>query len=306
MGRRISALAIAVLALSLPPAAAANAHHGGGQPPAIVSCAWLAVHQADPALVVVDVRTADEYNVGHIRDSVSIPFEAPLSAWVTVRDDLLLELPDADQMSGVLGDAGIGAWSRVVVVTSYAQPPYPQANATRVAETLRYAGVAQVSILDGGYPAWVAQGRETTTEVPKVTPVTYRGIVNRDAFVTTEYVWQHIGRSLIVDARDAAVYSGEVIEPWADKAGHIASAVSLPAPLIWRADGTFRSPADLDKLVRRAIGAGHRDDEVIVYCGVGGYASAWLYVLTDVLGYRNVKMYDGSAQEWVRYHDMVL
>jgi thiosulfate/3-mercaptopyruvate sulfurtransferase len=76
--------------------------------------------------------------------------------------------------------------------------------------------------------------------------------------------------------------------------------------LIWNEDGTYKSRRQLQDIVEGAVGAFCRDTEVIVYCGVGGYGSAWLFVLTAVLGYTNVKLYDGSAQEWVRYYDMVM
>lgn len=270
----------------------------------VVSGGWVQRHIGMPGLVVVDVRTADEYHAGHLAGAVNLPFEVPYSAWTTMRDDLLLELPDPGDLFAVLGQAGIRKDSKVVIVASVAQPPYPSTGATRVAQTLIYAGLNRVSILDGGYPGWVAQGRPTTTVVPERVPTVFEGTVNGDAFADIDYVHDRIGLSLIVDARDAEVYSGAVVEPWADKPGHISSAVSLPAPLIWNEDGTYKSEHVLKTIVRQRLGAPDKRDEIIIYCGVGGYASSWLYVLTKMLAYRNVKMYDGSAQEWVRYHDM--
>ena len=104
--------------------------------------------------------------------------------------------------------------------------------------------------------------------------------------------------------QDAEVYAGDVIEPYAPKAGHIETAVSLPTISIWNADGTYKTEEELEELAFNAIGD-DKNKEVIIYCGVGGYASSWYYILTDVLKYKNVKIYDGSAQEWVLYNDMV-
>ena len=132
---------------------------------------------------------------------------------------------------------------------------------------------------------------------------TYKGKTNKEMFVSTEYVHEKIGKSVIVDCRDAEVYSGEVIEPFADKAGHIPSARSLPAPWIWNDDCTYK-PAEMLKTMASDVIGGDKDQEIIVYCGVGGYASSWWYVLIQILGYDNVKFYDGSAQEWVLYYDM--
>ena len=99
------------------------------------------------------------------------------------------------------------------------------------------------------------------------------------------------------DARDQEVYEGLVIEPFAPRPGHIPSAQSLPAPPIWNVDGTYKSEDALRAMATEVLGYHHRK-EIIVYCGVGGYAAGWWYVLSEILGYRKVKIYDGSVQEW--------
>lgn len=312
MRRILSALAASTLALSIagpagaqPPIAAESGWKNG----AIVSGDWLEQQSNRKDLVVLDVRTAADYTAGHIPGSINVPFDAMASAWSVMRDDLILELPEPAELFALLGANGITRNSRVVLVTAVAgpgEPPYPLAAATRVAVTLSYVGVRDLAILNGGYPRWQAEGRATTTAVTAVTPTTYSGTVNESLFVDAEYLSSRIGEAVIIDARDAAVYKGEVTEPWATKPGHIPSAVSLPSVLMWNADGTYKSRAELASLVTAAIGTHSRSDEIIVYCGVGGYASSWLYVLTEVLEYQNVKMYDGSAQEWALDHDMVL
>jgi thiosulfate/3-mercaptopyruvate sulfurtransferase len=83
----------------------------------------------------------------------------------------------------------------------------------------------------------------------------------------------------------------------------------LPAPWIWNknSDGTF-TYKDLQTLTTMAASAvgESKEREIVVYCGVGGYASSWWYVFSRVLGYRNVKIYGGSAQEWAKYYDMTV
>jgi thiosulfate/3-mercaptopyruvate sulfurtransferase len=74
--------------------------------------------------------------------------------------------------------------------------------------------------------------------------------------------------------------------------------------LIWNEDGTYRSVEELDQLVLSVVG--DKDKEIVVYCGVGGYASTWWFVLTEVLDYKHVKIFDGAAQEWAKYYDMEL
>ena len=138
--------------------------------------------------------------------------------------------------------------------------------------------------------------------------MTYRARVDRNMFVSMDYVHRQIEKRhsnmVLLDARDANVYTGEVIEFYAPQPGHIPTARSLPTISIWNADGTYKSVGELRDMASDVIGR-DRNKHIVVYCGVGGYASSWWYVLAEVLGYRNVSIYDGSAQEWVLYYDMV-
>jgi thiosulfate/3-mercaptopyruvate sulfurtransferase len=287
----------------------------------IVSTDWLSAHSAK--VVILDIRSPGDYAAGHIPGSINEPFvtafdpacRGPSSNWIIGSDNCLwLQVPDVNNLLITIGNLGISKDSRVVVVTAPnpGEPPfYGFANATRVTLTLIYAGVKNVAILDGGYPKWLAEDRPATTEVPVVTPVTYRGRVDQAMFISIEYVQKHIGKAVIIDARDADVYFGVTIEPFAPKEGHIPSARSLPTPWIWVQNSnethtyyTYKNEDVLSAMASGVIGK-HKANEIIVYCGVGGYASSWWFVLTQVLGYENVKIYDGSAQEWVRYYDMV-
>lgn len=268
----------------------------------IVSTTWLNSNLNLKNLVIIDVRSASDYQSGHIVNSINIPFEVPFSPWITMRDGLLLELPEDNELSSTLGSFGITKKSKVVIVTGVSDP-YALAAGTRVADTLIYTGVKNVSILNGGFDKWASEGKNVTTEVPLVTPKVFDGSINKNIFVSLDYVERKLGDSVIIDARDAQVYSGEVIEPYANKAGHIPTAKSLPAPLIWNEDGTFKSYNELKEMAEN-IGA--ENDNIIVYCGVGGYASSWWFILSEVLQYSDVKFYDGSAEEWVRYHNMTL
>ena len=293
----------------------------------IVTTDWLADHAGTDNLVILDIRSDLEYWAGHIPDSVNEPFvtgfdpvNGPTSKWIVNRGGLWLQLPEDADLFETIGSLGIKCNSWVVIVTApnpnpEVEPPfYGLANATRVALTLIYAGVKNVAILDGGYPKWVAEGLPTTDGVPQVIPATYDGKVNKATFVSTQYVKKSIRKADILDARDADVYYGAAIEFYAPKEGHIPSAKCLPAPWIWGLDqdgnylykdagtlgamasGVIREPWDWNR---------HFGQEIIVYCGVGGYASSWWFVLTQVLGYQNVKFYDGAAQEWVMKYKMV-
>jgi thiosulfate/3-mercaptopyruvate sulfurtransferase len=272
----------------------------------LVSTDWLETNLDMGGLVIIDTRAADVYAAGHIPGSINIPagFYTNTDPEDMAPGQLYMELPTQADLFALLGNNGITPDSVVVVVGGYDPlPTYGLADATRVADTLIYAGVKNVAVLDGAYPKWVADGKTVTTDVPTVTPVTYTATVDSDMWVSTEYVHDHIGEVLIIDARDAEVYNGTVTEPWATKPGHIPTAVSLPAPLIWEEDWTYKPADALEQLAAAAFTA-DSDEEIILYCGVGGYESSWWYVLTQILGYTNVKLYDGAAQAWAAEYDM--
>lgn len=273
----------------------------------IVSASWLAANLGQERLVVVDVRPQSAYDAAHIPGSVSEPFVVPFSAWITLRDELLLELPDTDAIFAAIGNLGISKDSKVVIVTA-ANPgepaEYGYSAATRVADTLIYAGVGNVSILDGGYAAWESAAHPVTTDVPSVVPTNYTGRINTRIFVSREYVERRLFRTALIDARDANVYFGVATEPFAAQPGHIPSASSLPAPWVWSPGGYYLDTPTLAEMAAGVIEQ-NKHREVIVYCGVGGYASVWWYMLTQVLGYTNVKFYDGAVQEWALHNELI-
>ena len=290
-----------------------------GQPrniPAIVSTNWLRGNLHRKNLVVLDVRSTDAYTAGHIPGAINFPeaewyvndpFTVPIETpW--------MELPPDEELIDLIENASIKADSLVVVVGSTSGPLSPMplalysvAGTTRVAITLLYAGVRNVAILDGGYEKWEMEGKPTTTDPTIPTPVTYTGSVDETMLVSADDVEDKIGESVIVDARDEIVYNGTVTEPWAPDPGHISTARNLPTPTLWDLNInattgnaiyiTYKDMGSLKRMVFSEVG-NNKKKETIVYCGVGGYASTAYFVLSEVLGYRNVRIYDGSAQEW--------
>jgi thiosulfate/3-mercaptopyruvate sulfurtransferase len=272
----------------------------------IVSTDWLAAQRGDSRPVVIDVREPHVYTAGHIPGAISIPF-SPVSDWATSSDELMMELPEAADLFAVIGDSGITAGARVVVVTTVDKPPAPPyslSDATRVAATLIYAGVENVAILDGGHPKWQHEGREISGEIPEAAPVRYHGVVRSDSFASTDYVKRRMGSAVLLDGRDPHEYFGMGICPFARKAGHIPTARSLPARWLWEEDGTYR-PVDVLRQMAAGVAGEDKGREIITYCGVGGYASSLWFVLAQVLGYGTVRIYDGAAEAWAKENEMV-
>ena len=257
-----------------------------------VNTDWLERHCSTNSIFIVDIRDSADYKESHIPHSVNIPF----TSLAVEKNNLHLELPEKEDLFRLLGKAGVSADSAIVVVNC-TDSSFALADAARAATTLLYAGITNVAVLNGGYNKWVKENRETTAEIDKRNETAYTGDINNNIFVTSDYVMARIGTSIIVDNRTPDVYFGVVLEPFAMRIGHIPGARCLPAPWIFTDEGTYKDIAELREMATGVVGS-EKDSEIIFYCGVGGYASAWWYVLVRMLGYRNVKIYDGAAEEW--------
>ena len=272
----------------------------------IVSTSWLALHSLDPTVLVIDTRSAEEYAAGHIPRAINIPFAVPVSAWISYGpDELLLQLPEDNYFFGNLSAKGVSKLKRIIISSGKADPPFPQAEAARVAMTMKLAGFPLVHVLNGGITQWQAERRPVTKTVPFTLPSRISGSLDRNDIVDREYVRAAINNTIILDARDPNVYSGAIMEEWAQKPGHIPSAKNLPTKSLLNSDGNWKDREELATQAASVIGEDvTKDTEIIVYCGVGGYAGGLYWVLTTVLGFANVKFYDGASQDWVRYYDM--
>lgn len=258
----------------------------------IVSTDWLQQKLNVPNQVILDIRKVEEYKAGHIQNSVSAVYET----WAVKKGALLNELPAEDDLRDALGAAGIIPGSTVVVIGKVDTPP-DRANITRVAWTMKYAGVANVFIVDGSFNKWAADKKPVSTAPAKIMATSYNGNFNPGVLATKDYIMKNMGKLLLVDAREPEFYSGAKKLDFVAKAGHLEGAVNLPTSRIYNSDGTYK---DKTAMVAAASPIAGKDlsREIIVYCDSGRIATTWWFMLTQVLGYKNVKLYDGSIQDW--------
>ncbi len=253
----------------------------------IVSTDWLAKNLDNS--VVLDIRAADQYSKGHIPGSLN----TPLRLWAISNQGLTLELPSDKTLANLFGTFGIHPSSRVIVVSG-TETDFSRADATRVAWTCKVGGIENVAVLDGGYNQWFQDGKPVSVDAFRVTPYKYDGTIDRSSLISKNEVLNSIGASVIVDSRMPEEYFGVASQP-----GHIKAAINLPTPWVFSDSGAFREKRILLAMAEGVIGT-DKSKEVIVYCGVGGYASTWWFLLTQMFGYRNVRLYDGSMEEWIK------
>ena len=259
----------------------------------IVSTDNLEKNLTNPKVVVLDVRKVEEYKAGHIPGAVNVVY----GSWAVKKGDLLNELSAKEDLIDLIGGAGIDADSTVVLVGKMDTPP-DRVDASRVAWTLKYMGVGHVALLSGGYNKWVGDKKAVSMDVVKAKSKSFNGKVNEKLFVKKDYVQGKLGTAAIVDVREPDFYNGVKKLPFVAKLGRIKGAVNLPTSLIYKADGSYKDSAELASIATGVVGA-DKGKEIITYCDTGKFCTAWALILSDLLGYQDVKIYDGSSQEWL-------
>jgi len=269
----------------------------------VVSTDWLQQNLDNPKLIIVDIRKVEDYRTAHIPGAISVFY----GTWAIKKGDIDNQLPEDDELVDILSSSGIGPDSIVVVAGATESGP-DRVNATRVAWTLKYAGVKTVGILDGGHTKWIIrEKRPVSTDVVKPKAKPYQGKFNKNLLATKDYVTSQLGKALIVDVREPEFFNGKNKLPFVAKAGRIAGAVNLPTAQVFdkyppgehleTCCYTLKPDLQLKNMASGVVG-NDLSREIIVYCDTGRVASTWWFILHEVLGYKNVRNYDGSMQEW--------
>ncbi len=260
----------------------------------IVSASWVEQNLDNPRVVVLDVRKVEDYKEGHIRNAVN----AIYGSWAITKGGLRNELPAKDDLFDTIGSAGIGPDSIVIVVGKVDGMP-ERTDTTRVAWTLKYAGVSNVALLDGGYNKWLADKKPVSTDPFRPKSKSYQGKTNDNLFATKDYIMKAAEKAVVVDVREPDYYKGLKKMDFVNAPGHIAKAVNMPATLAYNADGTFKSKGELANMASSALG-NDMEREIVTSCDTGKVCTSWSFLLSELLGYKNVKVYDGSAEDWTK------
>jgi thiosulfate/3-mercaptopyruvate sulfurtransferase len=265
-------------------------------PDALIEAEWLAEHLEDPGIRVVEVdEDVTAYEKGHIPGAVSWN-------WFTdLHDPLRRDFLDQAGLTGLLRKAGVGENTTVIL--------YGGNNnwfASYAYWLLRYLGFDNVKLLNGGRQKWELESRELTSEVPSHPQTNYQlqGSVRKELRAHRDEVLVSLGKAGFVDVRSPEEYRGEKLAPdhlpqeAAQVPGHIPGAINVTWSKAANEDGTFRSPDELAALYADL----DANQKVISYCRIGERSSHTWFVLKELLGYEQVKNYDGS---WTEYGSLV-
>jgi thiosulfate/3-mercaptopyruvate sulfurtransferase len=272
---------------------------GYANPAALVSTEWVSEHVSDPQvrLIEVDVDTS-AYNTGHVEGAVGLNWSSQLS------DRVRRDLPSPEAWAALLSKAGVNPDTHLVFYGD--NNNWFAAFAYWIAKIY---GHENASLMNGGRKKWDAEGRELTTVEPEYAPTAYP--VRQPDFTYRAYLADVLkivsepGSEALVDVRSPAEFVGEVLAPpglpeTAQRAGHVPGAANVPWAQAANEDGTFKSAEELRALYE---GKGVVDSRnVVAYCRIGERSSHTWFVLKELLGYPNVRNYDGS---WTEYGSVI-
>ena len=264
-------------------------------PESLVSTQWVSEHGNDSGvrLVEVDVDTS-AYEQGHISSVVGWNWQKQL------QQSLLRDVISKEEKEQLLSNSGIDTNTIVIL--------YGDNNnwfAAWAFWQMKYYGHRDVRLMNGGRALWEAENRPLITEVPKHAPKIYRASnPNEDIRAYRDYVLSIVNGANIalVDVRSPQEFSGELLAPpnlpqeGSQRGGHIPGAANIPWALSVNEDGTFKPLEELRSIYH---GKGiNGSNETIAYCRIGERSAHTWFALTQLLGYENVRNYDGSWTEW--------
>jgi thiosulfate/3-mercaptopyruvate sulfurtransferase len=269
--------------------------NGYARPHALVQTDWVSAHRLDPLvrLVEVDVDTT-AYGAGHIPGAIGWNWRADLQRH-PIRD-----IPNQAEWEALLSRSGIGNDDLVVL--------YGDNNnwfAAYAYWLFKLYGHGDVALMNGGRAKWLAEGREMAIDAPAHAPSGYKAQpANLSLRAYRDEVAAVIGRPPIalVDVRSPKEFSGELLAPenlpqeGAQRGGHIPGAQNIPWATAVAEDGTFK-PAPVLREIYGSKGI-LPDKTTIAYCRIGERSAHTWYVLRELLGYPDVRNYDGSWTEW--------
>ena len=285
----------AALALVLVIGGAAFA--GDAEP--LVSASWLKAHIADPDLVILDIRSAidsggvEAYAKGHIPSAVHSDYDK--AGWRVTRRDVPFMVPTVPELEKLIGELGIDEDSHVVIIPAGVHVT-DFGSAARTYWTLKLVGVAKVSILDGGFAAWQASGYAIESRLLRPSPKIFTATLDNSLLVEAPEVEkiERAGGATLIDARPASFFLGKQKAPASKAYGHIPGAINLDSASFYDSSSNRLKPKAELAVIASTIPSG----PAVSYCNTGHWASTDWFVLTQILGRKDVRLYAGSMVDW--------
>jgi len=263
-------------------------------PEVLVDTKWVEDHINDPKVRIaeVDYDPTANYVLGHIPGSVLLDWK------VDINDPVARNILSEQACQELLQRIGVNGDTTLIL--------YGDFNnwfAAFAFWAFKYYGCKDMKLMNGGRKKWLEEDKPLTKEIPTYPRGNFESSgPDNNIRVFLRYVSDTLGSKVLVDVRSPKEFTGEILAPpeypteHAQRGGHIPGAANIPWAQAVNDDGTFKSADELSKIYQsKGITA---DKEVISYCRIGERSSHTWFVLKYLLGYPNVKNYDGSWTEW--------
>jgi thiosulfate/3-mercaptopyruvate sulfurtransferase len=289
--RPLAAAALVSFALAVP------GHAESATP--LVLTGWLKQHLQDPDVFVLDIRSAidgggvEAYQKGHIPGAIHSDYDK--AGWRVTRGGVPFMLPTTAELEKLIGELGIDEDTHVVVVPAGVH--YTDfGSAARTYWTLKVAGLTKVSILDGGYAAWLAEKNQVENGPSRPSPKIFTATLNKALFAEAGEVAkiEQSGGATLIDSRPASFFAGKQKAPAAQAYGHIPGAVNVDSATFYDVNTNRLKPQAELASIAGALPSG----PAVTYCNTGHWAATDWFVLSEILGRSDVRLYYGSMVEW--------
>ena len=277
--------------------------------PPVVTTEWLQKNLDAPGLVVIDVRTEANYEFAHIPGAVNSPY----LGWEPFHSERQCQLMTTpEEFTKMMQDLGLND-SSYVIIYDHGNTESDATKGGAAVWIMQSMGHDRVSYLDGGFTKWTFEGRLVDNKIP--TPEHGDFVARRDSskVATMQEVSDNLQTRewVLVDDRNAFQYFGTTKHGNAMRYGHLPGALCWPAAFmtnagINRAPATLKSTDELEAMAKGVGIPGDRKTKIITYCNSGQQAGMAYFVLHNLLGYENVKVYDGSILEYSVAEDLPL
>jgi len=241
--------------------------------------------KAKEKLIVVSVRKPVDFKKSHMKNAINIDLKKLASD-----TDPKGILKSPDEIAGILGKAGIDG-KGLIIVYDDGKMKY----AGRFYWILKYLGVENVKVLHRDLKQWQAARLPVTKSPTPAKATTFTPNLNKTISVDEAYVKTHKASAVLIDVRPPDEFNGTSTKP--ESKGHIAGAKNMEFTQILKENGALKSKAEIET-VAKGVGA-TADKEIILYCGTSTRAGIVYLAFTTILGYKNVKVYEGAYNEWV-------
>lgn len=257
----------------------------------IVTPQWLNEHKNDPKLRIVEVSEGDLYGLEHIPSAA----HTAIGKW-RFDNGTFLSIRPVEEIEKEISRLGIDENSDVVL---YA--PINEAKdllkASYIYWALNYHGIKNVALLDGGLKVWKNSKLELTQAEPSLKATAFKAKIDKEKIADIGYVKSHLGKLPMIDARPSDMYLGVTPTPTVKRNGHIRGGMSYSWNYSVDKEYILKPTAMLESVFKEGY-ALDKNKEVLVYCTGGLETSFNYFVLSGVLGYKNVRLYDASMKEW--------